>query len=171
MPSRVLVNTGHGKGKTTAALGTALRAVARGWKVCVIQFMKSGAWKVGEEKAARSLGIEWWTIGDGFTWESRDLDATEAVARAAWDAAREVISSGHYDMVVLDEITYPLNWGWIPADEVVRTIADRPEHVNIIATGRDASPELIAVADTVTEMVAVRHAYDLGIGARRGIEY
>jgi cob(I)alamin adenosyltransferase len=100
-----------------------------------------------------------------------DLVATEAVARAAWDAARKVISSDSYDMVVLDKVTYPLNWGWIPADEVVRTIADRPEHVNIIATGRDASPELITVADTVTEMVAVRHAYDLGIGARRGIEY
>jgi cob(I)alamin adenosyltransferase len=170
-PSRVLVNTGWGKGKTTAALGTALRAVARGWRVCVIQFMKSEKWKVGEEKSARALGIEWWTLGDGFTWDSEDMDRTEAVARAAWVAARERIASGGYDLVVLDEITYPVNWGWIEAGEVAASIRGRPEHTNIIATGRDASAELIEVADTVTEMVKIRHAYDRGIGARRGIEF
>jgi cob(I)alamin adenosyltransferase len=168
---RVLVNTGAGKGKTTAALGTALRAVARGWKVCVVQFLKSETWKVGEEKAARRLGIEWWTLGDGFTWDSTDLERTEAVARAAWEAARDKVSSGSYDLVVLDEITYPINWGWIPGHDVVATIRARPSHVNVIATGRDAPPELIEVADTVTEMVKVRHAYDRGIGARRGIEF
>ena len=171
VPSRVLVNTGDGKGKTTAALGTALRAVARGWSVCVIQFMKSDKWKVGEERIARSIGIQWWTIGDGFTWESEDMDRTQAVALEAWRAAQDAISSGHYEMVVLDEITYPLSWGWIPSAELVRAITSRPDHVNIIATGRNAGPELIDVADTVTEMRSVRHAFDSGIGARRGIEF
>jgi cob(I)alamin adenosyltransferase len=169
--SRVLVNTGDGKGKTTAALGTALRAVARGWSVCVIQFMKSDKWKVGEERIAREIGIQWWTIGDGFTWESEDMDRTEAVAHEAWRAAQDAISSGRYEMVVLDEITYPLSWGWIPSDALVHAITSRPDHVNVIATGRNAIPELIDVADTVTEMRSVRHAFDSGIGARRGIEF
>jgi cob(I)alamin adenosyltransferase len=169
--SRVLVNTGNGKGKTTAALGTVMRAVARDWKVCVIQFLKSGKWKVGEEKVARELGVDWWSIGDGFTWESQDMDATEALARAAWAAAKDKISSGDYDMVMLDEITYAMNWGWISSAEVVEVIRHRPPNVNVIATGRDAPPELIDIADTVTEMVPIRHAFDQGIPGRKGIEF
>src|SRR5438034_587023 len=121
--SVVIVNTGNGKGKSTAAFGTALRAVARGWKVCVIQFMKSDKWKVGEKEAATRLGVEWWTIGDGFTWDSRDLDRTEAIAREAWRVAQEKIQAGAYGLVVLDEITYPMNWGWISTEEVVAAIA------------------------------------------------
>lgn len=170
-PSRVLVNTGHGKGKTTAALGTVIRGVARGWKVCVVQFIKSGKWKVGEEKVGRDLGVDWWSIGDGFTWESKDMDETEALGRAAWEAAKAKISSGEYDVVLLDEITYAINYGWISADEVAEVIRARPAHVNIIATGRDAPRELIEVADTVTEMVPIRHAFDQGIPGRRGIEF
>ena len=170
-PSRVIVNTGHGKGKTTAALGTVMRAVAREWRVCVVQFLKSGKWKVGEEKVARGLGVDWWSIGDGFTWESKDMDVTEAIARAAWDHARSIIERGEYDVVLLDEITYPMNWGWILPSEVADVIRNRPPHVNVIATGRDAPEELIAVADTVTEMVAIRHAFDQGIPGRRGIEF
>jgi cob(I)alamin adenosyltransferase len=169
--SRVLVNTGDGKGKTTAALGTALRAVARGWRVVVIQFMKSERWKVGEERSGRALGIEWWTLGDGFTWDSKDMDRTEAVARTAWKAARASISSGDYGLIVLDEITYPMSWGWIATAEVTEAIRDRPPHTSIIATGRDAPDELMEAADTVTEMKSIRHAYDRGIGARRGIEF
>ena len=168
--SLVLVHTGDGKGKSTAAFGTALRAVARGWKVCVIQFIKSGKWKVGEEEIGRKLGMEWWSIGDGFTWNSDDMDRSEAVARAAWDAAKEKIASGDYQMVLLDEITYPMNWGWIPVHEVIEVIRTRPETVNVIATGRDAPRELIDAADTVTEMVKIRHAYDTGVNARRGID-
>ena len=170
-PSVVVVNTGHGKGKTTAAMGTLIRAVARGWKVCVIQFIKSGKWRAGEEQVARQLGVDWWTLGDGFTWDSEDLDRSEAISRAAWEAAKDKISSGGHDVVVLDEITYPMNWGWIPSDEVAAAIRARPRHVNVIATGRDAPPELVDVADTVTEMVNVRHAYDRGVRARRGIDY
>jgi cob(I)alamin adenosyltransferase len=168
--SLVLVNTGDGKGKSTAAFGTALRAIARGWKVCVIQFLKSGEWKVGEEEVGRRLGFEWWAIGDGFTWDSTDMDRTEAIAREAWGAAQQKISSGDFDMVLLDEITYPLNWGWIDSDEVVGVIANRPPHVNVIATGRDAPQKLIDIADTVTEMTKIKHAFDTGVRAKRGID-
>jgi cob(I)alamin adenosyltransferase len=168
--SLVLVNTGDGKGKSTAAFGTALRAIARGWKVCVIQFLKSGEWKVGEEEIGHRLGIEWWAIGDGFTWDSKDMDRTEAIARAAWSAARQKISSGDFEMVLLDEITYTLNWGWVDTDEVVEVIANRPAHVNVIATGRDAPQKLIDIADTVTEMTKIKHAFDTGVRAKRGID-
>ncbi len=170
-PSLVLVNTGDGKGKSTAAFGTAMRAVARGWKVAVIQFLKSEDWGVGEEKVARQLGVDWWALGDGFTWDSEDMDRSRAVAGEAWRHAREVIASGEYQLVVLDEATYPVNWGWIPLDEVVAAIRERPETVNLILTGRDAPPEIIEIADTVTEMKKVKHAFDAGIAARRGIDY
>jgi cob(I)alamin adenosyltransferase len=137
----------------------------------VIQFLKSGEWSVGEEKIGRQLGVDWWAMGDGFTWDSEDMEESEAVARAAWDHARAIVESGEYDLVVLDEMTYPVNWGWVSLDEVVRTLRERPADVNIIITGRDAPPEIIEVADTVTEMRKVKHAYDRGIMARRGIDY
>lgn len=170
-PSVVLINTGDGKGKSTAAFGTAMRALARGWKVAVIQFLKSEDWGVGEEKVARGLGVDWWTLGDGFTWDSEDMDRSRAVAAEAWRHAREVIASGAYELVVLDEVTYPVNWGWIPMDQVVDTIQKRPEKVNLILTGRDAPAEVVDIADTVTEMRKVKHAFDAGIAARRGIDY
>jgi cob(I)alamin adenosyltransferase len=169
--SLVLVNTGDGKGKSTAAFGVVMRAVARDWRVCVIQFIKSDKWKVGEEKVARQLGVDWLKGGDGFTWESPDLDKSEGRAGAAWLLARSAITSGDYQLVVLDEITYPMNWGWIDSEDVIETIRARPERVNIIATGRSAPPALIDAADTVTEMVKIRHAYDRGIRARRGLDF
>jgi len=169
--SVVIVNTGDGKGKSTAAFGTALRAVARGWKVCVIQFVKSERWKVGEREAATRLGVEWWTLGDGFTWDPSNMERTEAVAREAWRVAREKVESGDYGLVVLDEVTYPMTWGWISTDEVVSTIRSRPPAVNVIATGRGAPPELIELADTVTEMRNQKHAFDQGIRAIRGIDF
>jgi cob(I)alamin adenosyltransferase len=169
--SLVLVNTGDGKGKTTAALGTALRAVARGWGVCVVQFIKSGRWRAGEESMLREAGVDWWAGGDGFTWDSDDIDRSAGLARSAWEAARARILAGDHDLVVLDEITYPMNWGWVPTAEVVQTIRIRPRHVHVIATGRDAPEELIEIADTVTEMRKVRHAYDRGIAARKGIDF
>jgi cob(I)alamin adenosyltransferase len=169
--SLVLVNTGHGKGKSTAAFGVVMRGVARRWQVCVIQFIKSGKWVVGEEKIARQLGVDWLKGGDGFTWESPDLDQSEGRARAAWQLAASIINAGEHQLVVLDEITYPMNWGWIDPDEVIAAIAGRPEQVNIVATGRDAPPGLIEVADTVTEMANVKHAYDRGIKARRGLDF
>jgi cob(I)alamin adenosyltransferase len=171
VPSLILVNTGDGKGKTTAALGTLMRARARGWKTSVVQFMKSGDWKVGEEQSARALGVDWWTIGDGFTWESEDLSESEAIAREAWRHAGGVIGGGEYQMVLLDEITYAVNYGWIDVTAVVEALRGRPETTNVILTGRDAPPEIIDVADTVTEMRKVKHAFDRGIRARRGIDY
>lgn len=168
--SLVIVNTGDGKGKSTAAFGMMIRAVARGWNVCVVQFIKSGKWKVGEEQVGRQLGVDWWTTGDGFTWNSKDMDETEARARAAWATAREKIGSGDYSMVVLDEITYAMSYGWIDTTEVVVTIRDRPARVNVVLTGRDAPAELVEVADTVTEMTKVKHAFDKGIRAKRGID-
>lgn len=170
-PSLVLINTGDGKGKSTAAFGTAIRAVARGWRVAVIQFLKSGEWSVGEEKIGRQVGIDWWALGDGFTWDSDDMDESEAIARDAWRHASEVIASGEYDLVVLDEITYPINWGWILIGDVVQALENRPERVNVFITGRDAPEELVEIADTVTEMVKIKHAYDRGVMARRGIDY
>jgi cob(I)alamin adenosyltransferase len=170
-PSVVIVNTGDGKGKSSAAFGTAMRAVARGWKVCVIQFIKSGKWKVGEQQAAVSLGVEWWTIGDGFTWDSKDMERTEAVAREAWAVSKEKIASGQYGLIVLDEITYPMNWGWIGIEDVIETIRNRPPNVNVIATGRAAPQELIDFADTVTEMRKLKHAFDAGVRAIRGIDF
>lgn len=169
--SLVLVNTGDGKGKSTAAFGVIMRAVAREWRVCVIQFIKSDKWKTGEEKVARRLGVEWLKGGDGFTWESPDLDKSEGRAAAAWQLARSAIAGGDYQLVVLDEITYPMNWGWIDGGDVIETIRTRPDRVNIVATGRNAPQALIEAADTVTEMVKIRHAYDRGIRARRGIDF
>lgn len=169
--SLVLVNTGDGKGKSTAAFGTAIRAIARGWRVAVIQFLKSGEWSVGEEKVGRQVGIDWFALGDGFTWDSNDMEETEAISREAWSVAEEKIESGEYDVIILDEVTYPINWGWIPVTDVVEAIETRPESVNVILTGRDAPVEIIEIADTVTEMRKVKHAFDRGVMARRGIDY
>lgn len=169
--SLVLVNTGDGKGKSTAAFGIVMRGVAREWRSCVIQFIKSGKWKVGEEKVARQLGVEWLKGGDGFTWESPDLDQSQGRAAAAWQLAEAAIAGGEYQLVVLDEITYPLNWNWIDSAAVIRAIESRPPRVNVVATGRNAPEALIAIADTVTEMVKVKHAYDRGIRARRGLDF
>jgi cob(I)alamin adenosyltransferase len=169
--SLVLLNTGDGKGKSTAAFGVVMRAVARDWHVCVIQFIKSGTWKVGEEKIGLQLGVDWLKGGDGFTWESKDLDQSEGRAVAAWQLAKAAITAGEHELVVLDEITYPVTYGWLDGADVATTIRERPGHVNLVLTGRNAAPELVAVADTITEMVKVRHAYDQGIRARRGIDF
>jgi cob(I)alamin adenosyltransferase len=170
-PSLLLVNTGDGKGKSTAAFGTAMRAVARGWQVGVVQFLKSGDWSVGEEKVGRQLGIDWWALGDGFTWDSENMEESEAIAREAWAKTKERISSDGYDLLILDEITYPINWGWIGIDDVLDAIRGRPSRLNLILTGRDAPAALVEMADTVTEMRKVKHAYDQGVMARRGIDY
>jgi cob(I)alamin adenosyltransferase len=170
-PSLVLLNTGDGKGKSTAAFGIVMRAVARDWPVAVVQFLKSGAWQVGEERTAKRLGVDWWAIGDGFTWESADLSEDAAVAQAAWAHAASVIAAGRHRLVVLDEITYPMNWGWIDTGAVVDAIRERPKPVSIVATGRDAPERLLEVADTATEMRNLKHAYDRGIVAKKGIDY
>ncbi len=169
--SIVLVNTGHGKGKSSAAFGVMGRAWARGWNVGVVQFVKSGKWKVGERKLADHLGVEWHTLGDGFTWESTDLDETAAKGRHAWEVAKEKLSSGRYEMLILDELTYAVKYGWVPVDDVVAGVQGRAPKTNVVVTGRDAPEELVQIADTVTEMRNVKHAFDRGIKAKKGIEY
>ncbi len=169
--SLVLVNTGDGKGKSTAAFGTAIRALARGWRVAVVQFVKSGDWRTGEEQVLRQLGAEWWALGDGFSWDSEDLDESRARAVAAWEHTTHLLRNGAHDVVLLDEITYPMNWGWIDTAEVVDAIEHRAPTTTVICTGRDAPEALIAIADTVTDMREVKHAFQKGILARRGIDY
>jgi cob(I)alamin adenosyltransferase len=170
-PSLVLVNTGPGKGKTTAAMGVVVRGVGRGWPVGVVQFLKSGAWHTGEEKVCRQLGVDWWAMGEGFTWDSADLTIDQAIAADAWRHAKALIQAGDHQLVVLDEVTYPINWEWIPIADVVATVTGRPAHVNVVLTGRNAPAELIEIADTVTEMVVTKHAYERGIRAKKGIDY
>jgi cob(I)alamin adenosyltransferase len=169
--SIVLVNTGDGKGKSSAAFGVMGRGWARGWRVGVLQFMKGGQWRAGERKLAEHLGIDWWTLGDGFTWESTDLEDSAAKNRDAWEVARSKLGSGDYDLLILDELTYVVNFGWVPVADVVAGIKDRAPKTNVVVTGRDAPPEVVELADTVTEMKLVKHAYHQGIPARRGIEY
>lgn len=170
--SLVLVNTGDGKGKSTAAFGSIVRGLGRGWRVAVVQFVKSGRWRVGEETVCRDrLGVDWWALGAGFTWNSADLSRDQAVARAAWAHARAVIQAADHQLVVLDEITYPMNWGWIDSAEVVGVIRDRPAPVNVVCTGRDAPDALLEVADTVTEMHTIKHVYQTGVVAMKGIDY
>jgi cob(I)alamin adenosyltransferase len=169
--SIVLVNTGYGKGKSSAAFGVMGRGWARGWRVGVVQFIKSGKWKTGERKLADHLGIEWHTLGDGFTWESTDLDETAAKGRHAWDVAAAKLASGDFDLLILDELTYAVKYGWVDVADVVAGVRDRAPHTNVVITGRDAPDELIELADTVTEMRKVKHAYDTGIKAKKGIEY
>lgn len=167
----VIVNTGDGKGKSSSAFGVMLRAVARGWKVVVVQFIKSDKWKTGERKMAEDLGVDWIVGGDGFTWESEDMEATTKAAQDAWARASGLIASGEYDLVILDEATYPVTFGWIDVGDVVSAISERPSHVNVVITGRDADERLVEVADTVTEMRKVKHAFDEGIPARKGLDF
>ena len=169
--SIVLVNTGDGKGKSSSAFGVMGRGWARGWRVAVIQFIKADSWNTGEKKLADHLGVEWHTLGDGFTWESTDLDETEAKGRHAWEVAKEVLAAGDHQLVILDELTYAITFGWIEESDVVEALRNRAPKTNVVITGRDATDGLIAVADTVTEMRKVKHAFDSGVTAIKGIEY
>jgi cob(I)alamin adenosyltransferase len=169
--SLLVVNTGDGKGKSSAAFGVMARGWARGWRVGVVQFIKGGKWKAGERKLADQLGIEWHTLGDGFTWESTDLEKTAAKGRCAWEVAATMLSSGDYQLLIFDELTYVANYGWVPVAEIVDALASRAGGTNVVVTGRDAPPELVEIADTVTEMHKVKHAFDRGIRAMKGIEY
>ncbi len=167
----VVVNTGDGKGKTTAALGVTMRAWGRGWKICWLQFIKKKDSHYGETYAAERMGIEMHALGDGFTWLSENIEHDIALAKEAWDLAREKIMSEQFDLVVLDEITYPITYKWLDVDVVIETLKDRPKDVDIIITGRDAHPALVEFADTVTEMTEVKHAFQSGIKAQPGIDY
>ena len=167
----VLLYTGYGKGKTTSALGVTMRAWGRGWSIVWLQFIKSQTSHYGETRAAERMGIEMIPLGGGFTWLSKDIDHDIALARECWALAREKLDSGRYDLVVLDEITYPITYGWLDVDEVIATLRSRPANVHVVLTGRDAAPELVAYADLVTEMTEVKHPFQRGLKAQPGLDY
>jgi cob(I)alamin adenosyltransferase len=168
---RVIINTGEGKGKTTAALGAALRAAGHGQKVAIIQFLK-GQWNYGEAKALKSLkNIELTRIGSGFTWQAEDPEVPRTLARQAWEVAREYVMSDRYDLVILDELNYVLREGYVEVAEVLSLLTQKPPRLSIIITGREAPTELVEAADTVTEMCCVKHAFAQGAPAQKGIEY
>ncbi len=168
----VLVFTGNGKGKTTAALGTLFRAWGRDFRACVIQFLKAETGSWGEVKAAQRLGIEWHKTGDGFTWTSKDIDETKAKALHGWELAKQKITSGNYDLIILDEFTYPMAFGWLDTTAVIEWLREnKPAEMHLIITGRDAPPLLIEYADLVTEMTEVKHPFASGVKAQVGIEY
>ena len=168
----LMVVTGEGKGKSTSAFGMLMRAWARNYRCGVFQFVKSGKWKVGEAKAAAALGgIDWEKMGDGWSWLSRDLEESEALAREGWEEVKRAIAQERYEFLLLDEITYPIKWGWIDLGELVETIRTRPGFQHVVITGRDAAPELIEAADLVSEVVKVKHPMEQGIRAQQGIEW
>ncbi len=169
----VIVNTGEGKGKTTAALGILLRAWGRNMRVGGVQFIKHEQAKFGELRALERMGITLTPLGDGFTWTSRNLDETQARALHGWEVAKQQITSGNFDVFLLDEFTYVMHYGWLPATEVVEWLrANKPPMLHLIITGRYAPAELIEYADLVTEMREVKHPFrDQGIRAQPGIEY
>jgi len=169
----IIVNTGKGKGKSTAAFGVVLRAWGRGMRICVIQFIKSEKGKWGEVKAAERLGIDWLSTGDGFTWRSKDMEETIARSQHGWKIAQEKITSGNYDLIVLDEFTFPLHFEWLDLKEVISWLQEnKPPMLHLIITGRNAPQDLIEYADLVTEMKEIKHPYDnQEISAQSGIEF
>jgi cob(I)alamin adenosyltransferase len=182
----LIVHTGHGKGKTTAAFGLALRAWNAGWPIGVFQFVKSAKWRIGEEPVFKTLGalheqtgqgapVAWHKMGEGWSWIQRDLHSDPEMqadnARAGWERIKQDLAAETYKLYLLDEFTYPLKWGWIEAKEVVEVLRDRPGIQHVIVTGRDAAPELLEAADLVTEMSKVKHPMDAGQKGQKGIEW
>lgn len=180
----LIVHTGEGKGKSTAAFGLALRAWNQGWPIGVFQFVKSAKWRIGEQDALRALGgvheetgrggpVAWHKMGEGWSWLRRDgaeVDQAEQ-AREGWEQIKRDLAAETYRLYVLDEFTYPMTWGWIDVEDVVSTLSGRPGIQHVIVTGRNAAPELVAVADLVTEMTKVKHPMDVGQKGQRGIEW
>lgn len=175
----LMVHTGAGKGKSTAAFGLALRALGHGWKIGVVQFGK-GQWRTGERNMLEKLGQEfgqefgqvaWHTLGEGFTWETQDRARDEAAARRAWEKACELMDDPHIRLLVLDELNISLRYEHLPLEEVLGALAARRDDLNVVVTGRNAKPELIAAADLVTEMTLVKHHFGAGVKAQEGIEF
>jgi len=167
----VIVHTGNGKGKTTAALGLLLRAAGQGLRVAMFQFIKAKSGNWGESRAARRLGVEIAPLGSGFTWTSTDLERDRALAQEGWAQCRAAIETGNYDLVVLDELTYCLTFGWLELEDVLAVLRHRPAGQHVVITGRDAPPELMEFADLVTEMREIKHPFAAGIKAQKGIEF
>ncbi|MBU0944493.1 MAG: cob(I)yrinic acid a,c-diamide adenosyltransferase [Proteobacteria bacterium] len=168
----VAVFTGNGKGKTTASLGLAFRALGHGQRVCIVQFIK-GSWKYGEMEAAKKFSplLDFHVMGRGFTWKSDDLKKDKAVALEAWEFAKGVIAENRYALVILDELTYLSHYGMLAEEEILSVLKNKPQDLHVVITGRYASEELIAAADLVTEMIEVKHPYRSGVQAQKGFEF
>ena len=168
----LIVHTGPGKGKSTAAFGLALRALGRGWRVGVVQFIK-GAWETGERNAFETFGDQmvWRTMGEGFTWETQDRARDVAAAKAAWGEARKMMADPTIRLLILDELNIALRYDYLPLGEILAALQGRRSDLHVVATGRNAKPELIAAADLVTEMTLVKHPFAAGVRAQEGIEF
>ena len=176
----IMVHTGDGKGKSTAAFGLALRGWNQGWSIGVFQFVKSAKWRIGEQSALETLSesaqggtIEWHKMGSGWSWSRKagDDDDHAAAAAEGWAEIKRRLADQTHGLYVLDEFTYPLNWGWIDVDDVIDTLTSRPGHQHVIITGRRADPRLIEIAQLVTEMTKIKHPFDEGQKGQRGIEW
>ena len=180
----VIVHTGDGKGKSTAAFGLALRGWNQGWRIGVFQFVKSAKWRIGEQTVLERLGrlheetgeggpVEWHKMGSGWSWIRKRGDAEdhETAAREGWQEIKRRLAEGSHDLLILDEFTYPMAWGWVDVDDVVEALADRPGHQHVVITGRNADPRLVEAADLVTEATKVKHPMDVGQKGQRGIEW
>jgi cob(I)alamin adenosyltransferase len=174
----VVVHTGTGKGKSTAAFGLALRAWNQGWPIGVFQFVKSAKWRVGEENALRTLGasgqggtVAWHKMGEGWSWIQRDAGGHAEQAAEGWAQITRDLAAQTYRLYVLDEFTYPIKWGWIDVQEVISVLRDRPGRQHVVITGRDAHPDLVGYADLVTDMTKVKHPMDQGQKGQKGIEW
>lgn len=168
----VAVFTGNGKGKTTASLGLAFRALGHGHRVCIVQFIK-GSWKYGEMESAKKFSplLDFHVMGRGFTWKSDDLDKDKAVALEAWDFAKGIIAENRYALVILDELTYLPHYGMLAEEEILSVLANKPKELHVVITGRYATQKLIDAADLVTEMTEIKHPYQSGVKAQKGFEF
>ena len=168
----LIVHTGSGKGKSTAAFGLAMRALGHGWKIGIVQFIK-GAWETGEKRALERFPdlVRWHTMGEGFTWETQDRDRDVAAAKMAWRKALELMADPEIRLVVLDELNIALRYDYLAIDEVVAALQARRPGLHVVATGRNAKPDLVAAADLVTDMTLVKHHFAAGVKAQQGIEF
>ncbi|EON24585.1 MULTISPECIES: cob(I)yrinic acid a,c-diamide adenosyltransferase [Nocardioides] len=180
----VMVHTGDGKGKSTAAFGVGIRGWNQGWKVGVFQFVKSAKWRIGEQTVLERLGslheetgeggpVEWHKMGSGWSWTRKHGDDVDHAAAAVegWQEIKRRLAEETHDLLILDEFTYPMKWGWVDVDDVVETLRDRPGFQHVVITGRNADPRLVEVADLVTEMTKVKHPMDAGQKGQKGIEW
>ncbi len=168
----LVVVTGNGKGKSTSAFGMLLRSWNRDYRCGVVQFIKSGKWKVGEQRAAEALGgIDWMKMGDGWSWISKDIVESAELAKAGWEQVKQFITEERYEFLLLDEFTYPLKWGWVDVGEVVEVLSSRTGFQHVVITGRDAPQALIDAADLVSEVTLVKHQMAQGIRGQQGIEW
>ncbi len=166
-----MVYTGNGKGKTTAALGTLMRAYGRNMKIVMLQFIKGKGMRLGEHIAAERMGVEIIPLGNGFTWHLKEREKDRQLALECWAVCMDKILNGGYDIVILDELTYAIEYGWLSVSEVLDVLKMRPKWMHIVVTGRNAQPALVAAADMVTEMIEMKHHFNNGIAGQKGIEF